>query len=68
MFSPKPLKKNWCRSVLSFSRKTQKPLKGELGELEFYFRKIPLHQQKILVVPVLSDLPWLLRNLKNGPK
>jgi len=26
------------------------PLKGELGELEFYFRKIPLHQQKFLVV------------------
>jgi len=25
-------------------------LKGELGELEFYFRKIPLHQQNFLVV------------------
>jgi len=24
--------------------------KGELGKLEFYFRKIPLHQQKFLVV------------------
>jgi len=23
-----------------------KALKGELGELQFYFRKIPLHQQK----------------------
>jgi len=40
--------------------------KGELGELEFYF--IPLHQQKFLVVSVLSNLPWLPRNLKNGPK
>jgi len=28
-------------------------VKGELGELEFYFRKIPLHQQKFLVVSVL---------------
>jgi len=35
-------------------------LKGELGELEFYFRKIPLHQQNFLVVSV----PWLPRNLK----
>jgi len=25
-------------------------IKGELGELEFYFRKIPPHQQKFLVV------------------
>jgi len=32
-------------------------LKGELGELEFYFRKILLRQQKILVVSVLSNLP-----------
>jgi len=38
------------------------------GELEFYVRKIPLYQQKILVVSVLSNLPWLPRNLKNGPK
>jgi len=30
-------------------------LKGELGELEFHFRKIPLHQQKFLVVPILSN-------------
>jgi len=27
-------------------------VKGELGEVEFYFRKIPLHQQKFLVVSV----------------
>jgi len=40
------------------------PLKGELGELQIYFRKIPLHQQKFLVVSVLSNLPWLPRNLK----
>jgi len=43
-------------------------LKGELGELEFCFRKIPLHQQKFLVVSVLSNSPWLLGNLKNGSK
>jgi len=34
-------------------------IKGELGELDFYFRKIPLHQQKFLVVSVLSNSPWL---------
>jgi len=43
-------------------------LKGELGELELYCRKIPLHQQKFLVVSVFSNSPWVLRNLKNGPK
>jgi len=42
--------------------------KGELGEFEFYFRKIPLHQQKILVVSVLSNSTWLPRNLINGEK
>jgi len=39
-------------------------IKGEIGELQFYFRKIPLHQQKFLVVSVFSNLPWLPRNLK----
>jgi len=39
--------------------------KGELGKLQIYFRKIPLHQQKYLVISVLSNLPWLQRNLKN---
>jgi len=43
-------------------------IKGELGELEFYFKKIPLHQQKFLVVSVLSNSLWLPRNLKNVPK
>jgi len=42
--------------------------KGELGELEFFFRKIHLHQQKFLVVSVFSNSPWLTRNFKNGPK
>jgi len=32
-------------------------IKGELGELQIYFRKIPLHQQKFLVVLVLSNSP-----------
>jgi len=27
-----------------------------------------LHQQKFLVVSVLSNSPWLPKNLKNGPK
>jgi len=31
-------------------------LKGELGELQIYFRKILLHQQKFLVASVLSNL------------
>jgi len=38
--------------------------KGELGKLEFYFRKVPLHQLKFLVVLVFSNSPWLPRNLK----
>jgi len=44
-------------------------VKGELGELEleFYFRNILLHQQKFLMVSILSNSPWLPRNLKNGP-
>jgi len=43
-------------------------VKGELGELEFYFRKISLHQQKFLVVSILFNSSWLPRNLKNGLK
>jgi len=43
-------------------------LKGKLGEFRVYFRKILLHQQKFLVVSVLSYLPWLPRNLKKCPK
>jgi len=42
-----------------------KQFKGELRELQFYFRKIPLHQQKFLVISVLSNSPWLRRNFKN---
>jgi len=34
-------------------------IKGELGELEFYFRKIPLHQQKFLVVSVEKFEKWI---------
>jgi len=44
------------------------PLKGKLGELQFYFKKILLHQQKFLVVSVLSNSLWLPRNLKKCPK
>jgi len=39
--------------------------KGELGELQIYFRKIPLHQQNFSVVSILSNSLWLLKNLKN---
>jgi len=39
-------------------------IKVEL-EFQIYFRKITLHQQKFLVVLVLSNSPWLLRSLKN---
>jgi len=44
-----------------------KLFKGELGELQIYFRKIPLHQKKILVVSVLSNSPWLREIWKNVP-
>jgi len=30
-------------------------VKGELGELQIYIRKIPLHQQKFLAVLVLGS-------------
>jgi len=48
-----------CSIILCYS------VKGELGEFQIYFRKIPLHQQKFLVVLVLYNLPWLLRNMKS---
>jgi len=37
----------------------------EIGELQIYFRKIPLHQQKFLVVSFFFNLRWLPKNLKN---
>jgi len=40
-------------------------LKGQLGEVQIYFRKTLLHQQKFLVLSVLSNSPWLPKNLKN---
>jgi len=36
----------------------------ELGELQICYRKI----SKFLVVPVLSNSPWLPRDLKKCPK
>jgi len=42
-------------------------LKG-IGEFKDLFRKIPIHQQKFMVVLVLSNSPWLQRNLKKCPK
>jgi len=35
-------------------------VKRELGEFQIYFIKIPLHQQKFLVVSVLSNSPCLV--------
>jgi len=43
----------------------KKEIKGELRQIQIYFGKIPLHQQKVLMVSVLSNSPWLPRNLKN---
>jgi len=43
-------------------------LKGELRKFQIYFRKIPLHQQKFLVISVLSNSPWLLNNFKKRLK
>jgi len=40
-------------------RRTHSQLKGELGEFQVYFRKIPLYQQKFLVVSVLYNSLWL---------
>jgi len=40
-------------------------VKGVLGVIQIYFRKIPLFQQNFLVISVLSNSPWLPRNLKN---
>jgi len=40
-------------------------VKEELGDFQIYFRKIPLHQQKFLVVSVLSNSSWLPRYLRN---
>jgi len=31
------------------ARRLKERLKGKLGELQFYFRKIPMYQQKVLV-------------------
>jgi len=43
-------------------------LKEKKGEFQIYFGKIPLHQQKILMVLVLFNLPSLPRNFKKCPK
>jgi len=56
------------RKNLTFSAKTEsvmstqiEVLEGELGVIQIYFRKILLHQQKFLVVSILSNAPWLQR-------
>jgi len=41
-------------------------LKRKLGEIQIYFKKIPLHQQIFLVVSVLSNSPWLPRNFSKN--
>jgi len=40
-----------------FYLRNMQAFKGKLGELQFYFRKKPLHQQKFLVVSFLSNSP-----------
>jgi len=36
--------------------------------IQFYFRKIPLHKQRYLVISVFSNSLWLPRNFKKCPK
>jgi len=55
----------WCIRHWKYFNIPAILVKGELGEFQIYFRKISLHQQKFLMVSVLSNSPWLLRNLKN---
>jgi len=43
-------------------------VKGELGELQIYFRKILLHQQKFLVVSILSNSPLVAEKFEKCPK
>jgi len=57
-----------CLKEILVQRGSSKNLKGELGEFQIYFRKIPLHQQNILVVSVLPNSPRLPRNFKKCPK
>jgi len=40
-------------------RTRQNPFKEEVGELQIYFRKIPQHKQKFLVIYVLYYSSWL---------
>jgi len=43
-------------------------LKGELEELQIYFRKLPVHQQNFLVISVHSNLPWLPKKFEKMSK
>jgi len=57
---------------LAFARNFRLPntacFKGKLGELQLYFRKLPLHQQNFLVVSVLSNSPWVAEKFENISK
>jgi len=43
-------------------------VKGELENYRFTLERYPLHREKFLMVSVLSNSLWLLRNLKICPK
>jgi len=57
-----PTMENLCK--FEIIRALVLKFKGEQGVIQFHFRKIPLHQQKFFLVTVLSNSPWLPRNLK----
>jgi len=57
----------WAASNITFLAVFFKEkLKGELGELEFYFRKILLHQQKFLVVSGKMDQNEVTKHFSVG--
>jgi len=43
-------------------------IKAGHKSIQLYFRKLPLHQQKILVFSVFSNSLWLQRYLKLCPR
>jgi len=51
-----------------FYSKFKNYVKVRTRRMQFYLRKISLHQQKILIVSVLSNSPWLPKTLKKCPK
>jgi len=52
------IRPRWLKSLKNL-------LKAEQRVIQFYFRKIPLHQQRFLVVSIFYNSPWLTKYLKN---